>query len=114
MSCLLLEKALPLAFRYPASTSTDVQSGAKDQMLRHIVKHIHNCCPNIAYTLSDKDMSKINAFCTQIPTTNSVSKSGPDLFSASKLGNQQLDQSPSYLKWKELQLDWSVCGPIAN
>ena len=36
----------------------------------------------------------------------SVSKSGPVRFSASKLGNRQPDQLPSYLKWKQLQLDF--------
>jgi hypothetical protein len=60
-------QALPLAFAFTASISTDVQPGAKDRMLQHVIKHIHKHCPNIAFTLSDKDLSEINAFRAQIP-----------------------------------------------
>jgi hypothetical protein len=61
-------QALPLAFAFTASTSQEAQPGAKDRMLQHVIKHIHEGCPNITYTLSDKDMSEINAFRSQIPT----------------------------------------------
>jgi hypothetical protein len=59
-------QALLLAFVFTALISSDVQPGAKDHMLRHVIKHVHTHCPNIAFTLSDKDLLEINAFHEQI------------------------------------------------
>jgi hypothetical protein len=41
--------------------------GAKDRMLRDVIKFVKEKCPNIKFTLSDKDVSEINAVRAEIP-----------------------------------------------
>jgi MULE transposase domain len=60
-------QALPLAFAFTASIAGDAAPGTKDRMLQHVISHVHQHCPNIAFTLSDKDVSEINAFRAKIP-----------------------------------------------
>ena len=79
------------------------------------------CINYTEISLSTEAWSKMLTFSLPVQDSNasihiscSVSKSGPVQFSASKLGNQQLDQFPSYLKWKQLQLDCKrlvFCSP---
>jgi len=52
-----------------AFTTSDgtAPEGAKDRMLQGVIGHISIRCPNIRFTLSDKDISEINAFRARIP-----------------------------------------------
>lgn len=59
-------RAIPLAFCFTASDGTALD-GAKDRLLRTIIKFVSNKCPNIEFTLSDKDLTEINGFRAEIP-----------------------------------------------
>ncbi|KIJ30764.1 hypothetical protein M422DRAFT_184438 [Sphaerobolus stellatus SS14] len=53
-------RSLPVAFVF-VTTDGSALSGAKDRMLQQVLGHLKNKCPNILFTLSDKDQSEINA-----------------------------------------------------
>jgi hypothetical protein len=61
-------QAIPMAFAFTASTDGKATAGAKDRMLQDFVGWVSKRCPNITFTLSDKDTAEINAFRTQVPT----------------------------------------------
>lgn len=60
-------QAVPLAFCFTASTDGTALDGAKDRLLRTVIRFVSNKCPNIDFTLSDKDLTEINGFQTEIP-----------------------------------------------
>lgn len=60
-------QAVPMAFAFTASTSGTAARGAKDRMLQDFIGWVSGRCPNIMFTLSDKDTSEINAFRTKLP-----------------------------------------------
>ena len=47
-------------------TDGSAKPGAKQQILTEILAELSRCCPNIKFTLSDKDPSEINTCCTSI------------------------------------------------
>ncbi|KIJ33967.1 hypothetical protein M422DRAFT_182641 [Sphaerobolus stellatus SS14] len=53
-------RSLPVAFVF-VTTDGSALSGAKDRMLQQVLGHVKNKCPNVLFTLSDKDQSEINA-----------------------------------------------------
>jgi hypothetical protein len=55
-----------MAFTFTASAGT-AAAGAKDRMLQDFVSWVSEQCPNIMFTLSDKDTAEINAFRAKIP-----------------------------------------------
>lgn len=60
-------QAIPLGFCFTASTSGNAAPGAKDRLLRSVIRYISDRCPNIEFTLSDKDLTEINGFQAEIP-----------------------------------------------
>jgi hypothetical protein len=60
-------QAVPFAFVFTASTDGTATSGTKDRMLRDVIGWVSKRCPNITFTLSDKDTSEINAFRHCVP-----------------------------------------------
>ncbi|KIJ31165.1 hypothetical protein M422DRAFT_186329 [Sphaerobolus stellatus SS14] len=54
-------RSLPLAFAF-VSTDGTAMKGAKDRALQDVLSWLKIKCPNVAFTLSDKDTSEINAF----------------------------------------------------
>jgi transposase-like protein len=60
-------QAIPMAFAFMAPTDGSVVTGAKDHILQDILEWVSKLCSNIVFTLSDKDLLEINAFCTKIP-----------------------------------------------
>ena len=59
-------QAVPLAFCFTTSTDGTALDGAKDRLLRTVIRFISKKCPNIDFTLSDKDLTEINGFRTEI------------------------------------------------
>jgi hypothetical protein len=59
-------QAIPIAFVFTTSMGT-AAPGAKNHMLQDFVGWISDRCPNITFTLSDKDTAEINAFRTKLP-----------------------------------------------
>jgi hypothetical protein len=59
-------RAIPLAFLFTTSEKS-AEEGAKELMLQDLVRFIYKRCPNVMFTLSDKDTVEINAFRTIIP-----------------------------------------------
>ncbi|KAI3613244.1 hypothetical protein WG66_001468 [Moniliophthora roreri] len=59
-------KAIPLAFMFTTHDKT-TDSGAKDLLLWDLLQFIKTQCLNIVFTLSDKDMSEINACQSELP-----------------------------------------------
>ncbi|KIJ44475.1 hypothetical protein M422DRAFT_83512, partial [Sphaerobolus stellatus SS14] len=53
-------RSLPLAFAF-VSTDGTAERGAKDRALQDVLSWLKIKCPNIAFALSDKDTSEINA-----------------------------------------------------
>lgn len=47
-------------------TDGSAKSGAKQRILTEILAELSRCCPNIKFTLSDKDPSEINACRTSV------------------------------------------------
>ena len=60
-------QAVPLAFAFTAATDGMAKKGAKDRMLQDVLRWIIGHCPNIEFTLCDKDVSEISAFQIIIP-----------------------------------------------
>ncbi|KDR77335.1 hypothetical protein GALMADRAFT_66460 [Galerina marginata CBS 339.88] len=60
-------RAVPLAFCFTASTDGTALEGAKDRLLRTVIRFVAKKCANIKFTLSDKDLTEINGFRTEIP-----------------------------------------------
>ena len=54
-------RSLPLVFAFVA-TDGSAAPGAKDRALQDVLRWVKMKCPHVAFTLSDKDMSEINAF----------------------------------------------------
>lgn len=59
-------QALPLGIIFAAITNSNARKGAKCHMLEGFLCWFNERCSNIKFTLSDKDLSEINAFCAQI------------------------------------------------
>lgn len=59
-------QAIPMAFAFTAS-SGEAAVSAKEHLLRDFIGWISERCPNITFTLSDKDTAEINAFRTKLP-----------------------------------------------
>ena len=59
-------QALPLGFIFAAITNSNAQKGAKHRMLEAFLSWFSKRCPNIKFTLSNKDPSEIDAFRAQI------------------------------------------------
>ncbi|KAF8151411.1 hypothetical protein B0H34DRAFT_678047 [Crassisporium funariophilum] len=57
----------PLASCFTVSTDGTALDSAKDRLLQTIIQFISMICPNIEFTLSDKDLTKINGFQAEIP-----------------------------------------------
>lgn len=57
---------MPFAFLFTTSTP-DAAEGAKTRMLRDLLKYMNKRCPNIMFTLSDKEAAEINACRNEIP-----------------------------------------------
>ncbi|KAJ8077382.1 hypothetical protein PM082_001812 [Marasmius tenuissimus] len=53
-------EAIPLAFMFTTHDET-MEEGSKDLLLHDLLKFTKSRCPNIKFTLSDKDTSEINA-----------------------------------------------------
>ncbi|KAJ7574253.1 hypothetical protein C8J56DRAFT_734197, partial [Mycena floridula] len=53
-------RAIPLAFLFTNSEETAAK-GSKDRMLQDVIRYLAERCPNIKFTLSDKDPSEISA-----------------------------------------------------
>ncbi|KDR65422.1 hypothetical protein GALMADRAFT_16473, partial [Galerina marginata CBS 339.88] len=53
-------RAVPLAFCFTASTDGTALEGAKDRLLRTVIRFVSKKCPDINFTLSDKDLTEIN------------------------------------------------------
>ncbi|KAJ7118166.1 hypothetical protein C8R44DRAFT_738117 [Mycena epipterygia] len=58
-------QAMPFAFLFTIS-SRDSAEGAKTRMLCEILKFMNKCCPNIIFTLSNKEPAEINTCRTEI------------------------------------------------
>jgi hypothetical protein len=58
---------VPLAFAFTAATDGTAEKGAKDRMLQDVLQWVTGHCPNVEFTLSDKDVSEISAFRIIIP-----------------------------------------------
>jgi hypothetical protein len=58
-------QAMPFAFLFTVS-SGDVAEGAKTRMLCDILRFLNIRCPNIVFTLSDKEPAEISACRTEI------------------------------------------------
>ena len=65
-------QALPLGFIFTAMMNGSAQKGAKQHMLESVLKWFSKQCPNIKFTLSDKDPSEIGAFCKKIPVKHQL------------------------------------------
>ncbi|KAG6848311.1 hypothetical protein H0H93_001313, partial [Arthromyces matolae] len=61
-------QGIPVAFAFTTSTDGTAPEGAKDRMMKQVIRHVYSQCPNIRFTLSDKDISEINALRAEIPT----------------------------------------------
>lgn len=59
-------QAMPLAFLFTISTG-DAAEGAKTRMLGDVLKYMNQRCPDIMFTLSDKEPAEINACRAEIP-----------------------------------------------
>ncbi|KAF7372301.1 SWIM-type domain-containing protein [Mycena venus] len=59
-------QAMPFAFLFTVSTG-DAAEGAKTRMLGDVLKHMNKRCPDIMFTLSDKEPAEISACRTEIP-----------------------------------------------
>jgi hypothetical protein len=57
---------MPTAFIFTTS-SGDAAEHAKTRMLRDLLNYVCKRCPNIIFTLSDKDLSEINACRAEFP-----------------------------------------------
>jgi MULE transposase domain. len=54
-------QGIPVAFIFTTSDGT-AEEGAKERMLQDLLEYLKKRCPNIMFTLSDKELSEINAF----------------------------------------------------
>ncbi|KAG6818224.1 hypothetical protein H0H93_006687 [Arthromyces matolae] len=61
-------QGIPVAFAFTTSTDGTAPAGAKDRMMQQVIRHVYSQCQNIRFTLSDKDISEINALRAEIPT----------------------------------------------
>ena len=52
-------QALPITFIFMMMDSHAAE-GAKEQMLQAVIMHVAQWCPNITFTLMDKDTTEIN------------------------------------------------------
>ncbi|KAJ3720039.1 hypothetical protein C8R42DRAFT_549361, partial [Lentinula raphanica] len=59
-------QAIPLAFQLNTLTKA-ADDGVKELLLRDFIRWLARRCPNIKFTLSDKDITEINAFRIEIP-----------------------------------------------
>ena len=59
--------ALPFAFSFITTDGTAV-TGAKDRALQDVLRWLKPQTPNVKFTLSDKDVSEINAFAAVFNT----------------------------------------------
>ena len=60
-------RAIPVAFVFTTSDESAAEH-AKEEMLKDVIGYISARCPNIKFTLTDKDITEINAFRKKIPT----------------------------------------------
>jgi len=60
-------RAVPLAFCFTASISGSAAEGAKERLVRTVIRYVARRCENIAFMLSDKDITEINGFRAEIP-----------------------------------------------
>lgn len=63
---------LPLGFIFTAMTNSSAQKGAKRCMLENFLEWFSKQCPNIKFTLSNKDPSEIDAFQVKIPVKHQL------------------------------------------
>ncbi|KAF7344983.1 SWIM-type domain-containing protein [Mycena venus] len=59
-------QAMPFVFLFTVSTG-DAAEGAKTRMLGDVLKYMNKRCPDIMFTLSDKEPAEISACRTEIP-----------------------------------------------
>ncbi|KAF9507493.1 hypothetical protein BS47DRAFT_1278819, partial [Hydnum rufescens UP504] len=62
-------QGIPLGFFLHVSTDGTVTPGAKERILGDYLKYFAKRCPNVRFTLSDKESSEIKAMCTAFPNT---------------------------------------------
>ena len=60
-------QALPLGFIFTTMTDGSAKKGAKEHILDCFLPWFVKGCPNVKITGSDKDPSKINSCCKQVP-----------------------------------------------
>ena len=60
-------QAMPMAFIFTTFVDGPAAHGAKERVLQVALEWISNQCPNIIFTLSDKDVAEINAFQIKFP-----------------------------------------------
>jgi hypothetical protein len=60
-------QAVPFAFLFTTSTDGTALEGAKTRLLSDILKYLNQRCPNLMFTLSDKEPAEINASRAEIP-----------------------------------------------
>jgi hypothetical protein len=58
--------SLPLGFIFTGMTNGSAKPGAKQRILTEVLAALSKHCPNIKFTLSDKDPSEINACRTSM------------------------------------------------
>ncbi|KAF9505683.1 hypothetical protein BS47DRAFT_1273024, partial [Hydnum rufescens UP504] len=62
-------QGIPLGFFLHVSTDGTATPGAKEHMLGDYLKYFAKRCPNVRFTLLDKESSEIKAMCTAFPNT---------------------------------------------
>ncbi|KAF9520171.1 hypothetical protein BS47DRAFT_1249479, partial [Hydnum rufescens UP504] len=75
MSTIMAEangQGIPLGFFMHVSTDSTAANGAKGQVLNDFLAYYARRCPNIKFTLSNKESSEIKAMCTTFPCAKHV------------------------------------------
>lgn len=60
-------QSMPLVFVF-VTTTADYAPGDKEEVLREVLRFLKPRCPNIKFTLADKDVIEIAAYRGEIPT----------------------------------------------
>jgi hypothetical protein len=61
-------QSLPIAFAFTAMEHNTAAPGAKTRLIEQVLRHISKLCPNIAFALTDKDISEIHAVREVLPS----------------------------------------------
>ncbi|KAI5449114.1 hypothetical protein NCC49_005297 [Naganishia albida] len=61
-------QSLSIAFAFTTMVNNRAAPGAKTRLIEQVLSHIGKRCPDIAFALTDKDISKINAVKEVLPS----------------------------------------------